>query len=153
MITKPRYLPTDADRNTVRIMAAAGISQEHIALCIASRAGGHHGISETTLRKHFDRELKTAYHMANAQAVAKLFEAVNRGEGWAVCFWLKCRARWQEVVRYEHTGADSGPVTIDINASDASPREILRSRVASIAAGISPQPSAGQPVNGAVREP
>ncbi len=152
MTTKPSYKPTDADRNTVRIMAAAGVSQEHIALCIESRAGGKH-ISETTLRKYFSKEMATAYHMANAQAVAKLFEAVNRGEGWAVCFWLKCRARWQEVVRYEHTGADSGPVTIDINASESSPREILRSRIAGIAASLDPRESAQQPVNGAVREP
>ncbi len=144
----PAYKPTDADRNTVHIMAASGLSQDKIALCL-----GKKGIAEATLRKHFKRELATAYLEANAKAVGKLFEAVDRGESWAICFWLKCRARWQEVVRYEHTGADSGPVTIDINASDASPREILRSRVASIAAGISEKPGAGQPVNGAVREP
>lgn len=143
-----KYSPTATDRETVRIMAASGVTHENIARCI-----GTGGISDRTLRKHFERELATAYLEANNKAVGKLFAAVDKGEPWAICFWLKCRARWQEVVRYEHTGADSGPVTIDINASDASPREILRSRVASIAAGMDPGASPQQPVNGAVRTP
>ncbi len=147
MITKPSYKPTDADRNTVRIMAACGVTHEDISKCLGTK-----GIAPKTLRKHFARELETAYLMANAQAGAKLFEAVNKGEAWAVCFWLKCRARWQEVVRYEHTGADSGPVTINISG-DSDPKVLLRSRIAGLAARLNPEPSVEQPVNGTERTP
>lgn len=135
-MSAPSYKPTDADRNTVRIMAAAGVSQEDIATCIGTK-----GISEPTLRKHFPRELKTAYLMANAQAVAKLFEAVNKGEGWAICFWLKCRARWQEVVRYEHTGANEGPVQIDVLHGETDPKQILARRMAELATRLNPPAS------------
>lgn len=134
------YKPTDADRNTVRIMAAAGVSQEDIATCIGTK-----GISEPTLRKHFARELKTAYLMANAQAVAKLFEAVNKGEGWAICFWLKCRARWQEVVRYEHAGVLDAPIQVDVTHGESDPKAILRSRIAGLAARINPGSSTSEP--------
>lgn len=134
------YKPTDADRNTVRIMAAAGVSQQDIATCIGTK-----GISEPTLRKHFARELKTAYLMANAQAVAKLFEAVNKGESWAVCFWLKCRARWQEVVRYEHTGANEGPMRIDVIHGETDPKQILARRMAELAARLNPESGDSKP--------
>jgi len=100
------YTPTPEDRNTVRTMAAGGIPQERIAACI----GG--GITAKTMRKHFRRELAIAGDQANAVAVSMLFAAVQKGEAWAICFWLKCRAGWRETDRHEIVGEDGGPLRV-----------------------------------------
>ena len=71
-------------------MSAAGIPQGHIAAAVRS------GISEPTLRSHFRAELDLARDQTTALAVGKLVRAIERGEAWAICFWLKCRAGWQE---------------------------------------------------------
>ena len=98
------YKPTEADRNLVRTMIAGGIPRERVAGCV----GG--GITEKTLRKHFAAEINTSADTANAVAVNMLFQAVQRGEAWAVCFWLKCRAGWRETTRTEVTGTDGGAI-------------------------------------------
>jgi len=71
-------------------MSAAGIPQGHIAAAVRS------GISEPTLRSHFRAELDLARDQTTALAVGKLVRAIERCEAWAICFWLKCRAGWQE---------------------------------------------------------
>jgi hypothetical protein len=89
---------TDEERQTVRSMSVAGIPQEQIA---ASLRGG---ISEPTLRKHFRPELDLAKNQTTALAVGKLMGAVARSEPWAICFYLKCRAGWQERQALQVTG-------------------------------------------------
>jgi len=106
------YKITEADRNTVRTMAAGGIPQPRIAACI----GG--GITDRTLRKHFRRELDIAGDQANAVAISMLFAAVQKGESWAICFWLKCRAGWRETERIEHVAEGGGPVKIHVVYED-----------------------------------
>ena len=88
---RPKYVPTEADRNTVRNMAAAGIPQHNIRQCI-----GAHGISEPTLRKHFSAEMETAPHMVTGFAMSKLFKLINEENLGAICFWLKTKAGFQE---------------------------------------------------------
>lgn len=106
MAGRKPYAPTEADRNTVRIMIAAGMPQDIVATCI-----GDHGISGPTLRKHFRREIETASAKANAAVAARLYErALNDpNPAWAI-FWLKTRAGWQERNRHELTGADGAPL-------------------------------------------
>lgn len=120
-------------------MSACGVSQQDIARCL-----GEKGISETTLRKHFAEELATAYMKANAQVAAKLFERIQAGELGAICFWLKCRARWQEVVRYEHSGPDSGPVQLDVIHGETDPKQILARRMAELAGRLNPGSGSGE---------
>jgi hypothetical protein len=46
-------------------------------------------------------------------AEAKLFQAIEGGEAWAVCFYLKCQAKgrgYVETQRHELTGKDGGPI-------------------------------------------
>ena len=44
-----------------------------------------------------------------------LFEAIRRGEAWAVCFYLKCMAKDRGYVeRAELTGANGAPVKIKL---------------------------------------
>ena len=95
---RPFFLPTDADRNTVTAMAAAGMRHEDIARCL-----GEHGIDLKTMYKYFRDDLDTAMLRANALIANQAFQAASRGEAWAVCFWLKCRARWKETQGYEIT--------------------------------------------------
>lgn len=107
MAGRPKYSPNDADRNTVKVMAACGFPQETIAKCL-----GEDGIDAKTLRKHFKRELDTAADRANASVARKLYEKAVAGEPWAVCFWLKTRAGWREINRMEHTGPDGSPIAV-----------------------------------------
>ena len=88
---RPKYVPTDADRATVRNMAAAGIPQHNICQCL-----GTEGIAEKTLRKHFAREMETSPYMVTGFAMSKLFAAIQLGEAWAICFWLKTKAEFRE---------------------------------------------------------
>ncbi len=113
MAGRPEYEPTEADRNTVRAMAACGMTQESIARCI-----GTDGIDPKTLRVHFRNELDTAMDKANARVGQVAFQKATEGEAWAVCFWLKTRAGWQEKQVIEHTGPDGKPL-LDVAAVEA----------------------------------
>lgn len=114
-MARPRYEPTEADRNTVRSMAACGFTHEAIARCL-----GEEGIDPKTLRLHFRNELDTAVPKANAAVGNRLYQAAMAGEAWAVIFWLKSRAGWSERNIIEHAGA----VNVNVSAKDT-----LRSRI------------------------
>lgn len=112
---RPPYEPTERDRQTVEIMVAAGIERPNIALCV--------GISEPTLRKHFRRELDTASVRANTRVAAALFKKATSddhpGAVTAAIWWTKCRNRWAEVVKNEHTGANGEEIVVRIAGTDA----------------------------------
>jgi len=99
------YHPTAADKQTVKTMVACGIPQEDIARCL-----GTDGIDAKTLRKHYRDELDTSIAKANSVIASRLYAAAERGEPWAVCFWLKTRGRWHETSAHEHTGPDGKPI-------------------------------------------
>jgi hypothetical protein len=100
---RPKYEPTEADRNTVRSMASQGVPHETIALCL-----GKKGIDPKTMRKHFRRELDTAAAITNANIGTNVYNAAMRGEAWACCFWLKCRAGWKDSAGPGSAGAGRG---------------------------------------------
>ena len=106
---RPKYEPTEADRNTVRSMASQGFPHDTIAQCL-----GKKGIDAKTMRKHFRRELDTAVAITNANIGTMVYQAAMRGEAWACCFWLKCRAGWREKVELEHSAPGGGPVTLNV---------------------------------------
>ena len=86
------YRPTEADRNTVRSMAATGFTEEQIARCL-----GTNGLDPKTVRKHFRQELNTAHDKANAAVANKCYQMAIAGDPPAATFfWLKTRARWKE---------------------------------------------------------
>lgn len=116
MAGRPRYRPTPADRDTVKAMAAAGIHQSQIAKCI-----GEYGVAEKTLRLHFRKELDLSKDQVTAVAMSKMVAAMNAGEAWAICFWMKCRAGWQERQILEHTTPEGArPVQIEVVYTDKS---------------------------------
>jgi hypothetical protein len=106
---RPSYQPTEADRNTVKTMAACGIPHDAIARCL-----GTNGIAPKTLRRHFRHELDTSLTQVNALVGSQVIAAVKRGEAWACCFWLKCRGGWKERQGIEHSGPDSEPLHIKV---------------------------------------
>ena|ERR1035437_7446624 len=111
---QPKYQPTEADRNTVKSMAATGFTHEQIATCLGAK-----GIDPKTMRKHFTVELATAANKANAAVANKAYQmAVTGNPPAATFFWLKCRARWKETTRVEHTGPD-GKALIPVDAARA----------------------------------
>lgn len=47
-------------------------------------------------------------------AELKLFKAINAGEAWAVCFYLKTQGKKRGYVeRHEHTGKDGNPLEVE----------------------------------------
>jgi hypothetical protein len=90
------YEPTPADRATVKNLAAVGVPHAEIAKCI-----GSYGISEPTLRKHFRRELDISLNEVKALAMSGLVHGLKKGDAWAVCFLLKCKAGWRETSNHE----------------------------------------------------
>ncbi len=118
----PKYEPTEADRNTVKSMAATGFTHDEIASCL-----GTSGIDPKTMRKHFGVELKTAANKANAVVANKAYQMAIAGDPPAATFfWLKVRRGWRETTRHEHTGP-GGAALIPIEAT----RALLESAAAS----------------------
>jgi hypothetical protein len=114
MAGRPKYKPTQSDRDTVKAMSAAGIPHESIAKCL-----GTNGIAENTMRLHFRREIDTSRDLVTGMAMGQLVQAVSRGEAWAICFWMKCRAGWQERQVMEHTTPEgTAPVRVDVRYVD-----------------------------------
>jgi len=64
-MSRPRFIPTDEQRRTVKLMSAYGIKQEEIATMVGLR-------STKSLRKHFRRELDRGAIEATAQLVRTL---------------------------------------------------------------------------------
>jgi hypothetical protein len=103
---KPKYIPTEADRNTVRSMAATGFTHEQIASCL-----GTSGIDPKTMRKHFRVELATAANKANAAVANKLYQMAVAGHPPAATFfWMKTRCGYRETTRVEHSGPGGLPL-------------------------------------------
>lgn len=108
MKTKPKI---QIDLDKVRTLAAAGLTNEKIALAL--------GISEATLydRKRESKEFREAIKKGTAEGEAivtsKLFEAARRGEAWAICFFLKCRCGWNEKSYLEVTGKNGEAIQVE----------------------------------------
>jgi hypothetical protein len=128
-VGRPRWSPSEADREKIQTMAALGIQQEKIAAVF--------DISEKTLRAHCRVELDTGEALANAEVGRFLFDAatgretiVNKdGERetrhigvtsatiTAAIFWMKTRAHWKELMMHGGPGP-GGAVPIVLYESD-----------------------------------
>lgn len=118
---RPAYLPTDSDRALVRNMAAAGIAQNAIQRCMPKAPK-----SEKTFRKAFRDELSTSQDIVSAKAVSKLIAKIDAGDLGAICFWLKCKAGFEERTAHrvvDATGADRD-VKIIVEYADRPPRSL-----------------------------
>jgi hypothetical protein len=80
----------------VEKMAGYGIPEVDIANVL--------DIDPKTLRKHYRRELDTAFVHANAKVAGTLFNmATEQNNVAAAIFWMKARAGWREKLQVEST--------------------------------------------------
>ena len=113
MAGRPQYEPSISDRATVKNLAALGATHEQIALCI-----GDYGVTAKTLRKHFKRELEASSIEVKALAMSRLVAAIDAGEAWAICFFLKTKAGFRETSNHrlvDDEGKDRGLTLADID--------------------------------------
>jgi hypothetical protein len=100
-MSRPKFIPTDLHRTTVRSLAAYGIKHEEIARMIGLR-------SAKTLRRHFREELTRGSIEATAQVSQTLYQmATSGGEPACTIFWMKTRAGWRE-----KESSESGPSAV-----------------------------------------
>jgi hypothetical protein len=95
------YKPTPNDRNTVKVMAAAGIPQDDIAKAI-----GPKGIDPKTLRKQFRRELDTAMTEVRARIGQALAAKAMEGDVPAIRWYEISRLGYSEKREVKHDVAD-----------------------------------------------
>jgi hypothetical protein len=121
-------------------MSAVGLTQEEIGIVV--------GVSDTTLRKHYAKELASAALKANAMVGQSLLHQAIGGpkQEWekastsAAIWWSKTRMGWKEPPQtLLHTGDESNPVAV----KDVSAREQIASRIASISAVLRPSSDTG----------
>src|ERR1017187_8501547 len=137
---RPKYKPTEADRNTVRSMAATGFTQEQIATCL-----GIAGIDPKTLREHFAVELDTAANRANAAVASRAYQmAVAGNPPAATFFWLKCRAGWNELTGPSSDGAGRGKTRQVAVVPAGQPLPAATALSPAIKAGATPRGANGQ---------
>ena len=98
-MSRPKFVPTDQHRTTVRSLAAYGTKHEDIAKVIGLR-------SAKTLRKHFREELTRGSIEATAQVGQTLYQMATSGEEPAcTIFWMKVRGGGREKPSAETTPA------------------------------------------------
>jgi predicted transcriptional regulator len=103
----------EIDTSKVEELAAQGLSQEEIALCL--------GISERTLRNHkqVDSVLADAIKSGKAKAASeianKLYMMAKTGDLGAIIWWEKTRRGLTDKVQQEH----SGGLTIKVIYADS----------------------------------
>jgi hypothetical protein len=104
-INDPRnHIPTEQTRAAVWMMAATGVALDNIARAM--------GVHKATISRHYKEELSRGTLEANNKVAASLFKIATgtSPQAMAACaFWLKTRARWQEVHKVE-VGAEGGGV-------------------------------------------
>ncbi len=105
-VGRPPYAPTKRDRGLVEVLVACGLTHAQI--------GGVLKISEDTLAKYFPEEIASGHAKVLAKVAGGLARAAMKGDRTAQIFWLKTRAGWREVSRVENTGADGGPMEMNI---------------------------------------
>jgi hypothetical protein len=89
-MSKPKFVPTEEQRHTVKSMAAYGIKQEGIARVLRFR-------SPKTLRKHFREELDLGEIEGVAQVAQTHYQMARSGKYPAsTIHFLEKRRRWME---------------------------------------------------------
>lgn len=132
---QPPFVPTDQDRQLVRVMVSGGIEAWAICECLSRK------ISKGTLRKHFRREIATGAGEANAAVIASLHKlAVGqrarpaqviggvqyhaqseiKPEVRAAQWWTQARMGWKEPPTLIANANDT-PFAVSFRWADATP--------------------------------
>src|ERR1700686_2501417 len=87
-MARPRFQPSQAQRNEVKNMAGIGMSQD----CIA----GVLEIAPKTLRRYFDKELRKGKSEGDARLHQALYKSATEGNVVALIFLAKVRLGMRE---------------------------------------------------------
>lgn len=82
------HKPDEKTRRYVESMAAVGLNQDQVAAVL--------DINPKTLRKYYDKELKTSKTKTIARVAGKLVEKALAGDVSSMIFYLKTQAKWKE---------------------------------------------------------
>lgn len=97
---KPRFEPTEKNREQVETMAGYGVPLHQVASLI--------GIDEKTLYKYFRKEIDEGKAKANAQIGLSLFQQATTGENTsAAIWWTKSQMGWKDHSRPDPVVNDS----------------------------------------------
>ncbi len=84
------------------------------------------------------------------EAESSLHKAMKAGEGWAVCFYLKCQAKDRGYVeRVEQTGANGGPIKTEQAGDAAAAARLLARHLAGLAGAVPAALAPPRPAGGA----
>ena len=98
-----QHRPTEDFRKQVQEASGLGLPQDQICALV--------GISDVTLRKHYESELGMGKAKASAAVAKTLFNKATVGQDTtAMIWWTKAQMRWSETVRQELTGKDGEPL-------------------------------------------
>jgi hypothetical protein len=98
-MARPKYVPTEEQRRTVKSLTAYGINHEGIARLVGLR-------SCKTLRKHFRKELTLGEIEGVAEIAQTLYKMAKSGkDSRATIHFLERRQRWLDVQSLENRPA------------------------------------------------
>lgn len=88
--------PTDEQRRLVEHYCSIGYTQDQIAALM--------DVSDVTLRRYYEKELKNGALKVNAQVGGKLFQKAMGGDTASLIFWAKTRMGWKETSGIDLSG-------------------------------------------------
>lgn len=106
MAQKP-HVPTEADRNKVRIMASMGMTLPQMSAVM--------GISHVTLTKYYKNDIDHGAAIINQAITANLARQALKNDfkaAPAAMFWAKTRMGWRDTSNVEHSGPNGGAIQI-----------------------------------------
>jgi hypothetical protein len=96
------HVPTDKTREQVLSASGLGLPQVQIAALI--------GISDVTLRKHYEKELAVGKATASAQIAKSLYNKAVAGDTTAAIWWTKAQMGWGETNTTKVGNIDGTPL-------------------------------------------
>lgn len=96
------HVPTDKTREQVLSASGLGLPQVQIAALL--------GISDVTLRKHYEKELAVGKATASAQVAKSLYNKAITGDTTAAIWWTKAQMGWGETNTTKVGNIDGTPL-------------------------------------------
>lgn len=92
---------------------------------VAAKAVGCHPATIYDYAQKFpavQETIETERGALTDKAESRLFDAIEKGEAWAICFYLKTQGKSRGYVeRQELSGPDGGKLEINVNYADSKP--------------------------------
>ena len=129
---RPRRDPSIAGQITT--LAGLGLRLVDIGLVV--------GMSERTIRRNYDADVKKGVAVANAKIAQTLFSKAIEGDTTSLIFWCKTRLGWREKTDINLTSDDGSmtPAPTKVNVAVLSPEQLMElSRTVYPAIDVAPQ--------------